>query len=254
MESRPKIALFGLLNAILVFLPTLTTSWAAGQSRRPPDAQASQARIEGFGAACTVELDASPAGKTDSQGQVLLDDIASGDHYVHVACAGQAEQAFLISPKPGERIQVRPRNPAAAPSGLEAAAAHRELQGLVQKAVQARTAGHSAEAVADLRRAAELDPENPDLHRELGITFLLMKDWQRARIEYLEAIKHDPNEADSHNGLGYALDKLGETQAAANEFRTATRLEPDDDTYREHYIEALAELEAQKGKEKKKRQ
>jgi tetratricopeptide (TPR) repeat protein len=243
-----------MLAAILLFSSGLSDAIAADQSRRRPDVEASQVRIEGFSASCGVELDASPVAKTDSQGQASLDDIEPGDHYLHVACPGQAQQAFFISPKPGERVEVRPKSPNAELSGLDAAAAHRELQELVQKAVQARAAGHSDEAIADLRRATELDPENPDLHRELGITFLLMKDWERARIEYLEAIKHDASEADSHNGLGYALEKMGDTEAAVNEFRTATRLEPDDDSYREHYIEALAEIEARKEKDKKKRQ
>jgi TPR repeat len=253
MRFPPIVTRVGLLAATLVLISVPKVTLAVGQSRRPQDVQPSDVRIEGFGAACAVELDASPAGKTDSQGQTTLDDVEPGDHYVHVACPGQAEQAFFISPKLGERIEVRPKRAAAVPSAVEAAAAHQELQGLVQKAVQARAAGHSDETIADLRRAAELDPENPDLHRELGITFLLMKDWERARVEYLEAIKHDPTEAESHNGLGYALEKLGEIEAAANEFRTATRLEPDDDGYREHYVEALAEIEAHKGKEKRKR-
>jgi len=253
MKSTPAIASFALLTASLILMPASEAISIAGQSRRSQDVEAAQVRIEGFGVACAVELDASPAGKTDSEGQALLDGIKPGDHYVHVACPGQAEQAFFISPKEGERIDLRPRTGDVEPLGPDSAAAHHELSSLVQKAVQARQAGHSEEAIADLRRAAELDPENPDLHRELGITFLLMKDWERARVEYLEAIKHDPTEAESHNGLGYALDKLGETEAAANEFRTATRLDPDDDTYREHYVEALAELEARKEKEKKKR-
>jgi Flp pilus assembly protein TadD len=89
------------------------------------------------------------------------------------------------------------------------------------------------------------------LHRELGITFLLAKDWKRARVEMLEALKHDPDDADAHNGLGYALEKLGELEPALREYRTATHLEPDDPSYRQHYIEALAKLSAQKAEKKR---
>ena len=253
MRFFPTLLRPGVLAATLALIWVTEIIFAAGQ-RRPPEVEAAQVRAEGFGAACTVELDASPAGRTDSQGTATLSAIEPGDHYVHVACPGQEEQAFFISPKPGEHLELRPKSATAPLSPLDAAAAHRELQGLVQKAVQERTAGQSDQAVADLRHATELDPENPDLHRELGITFLLMKDWERARVEYLEAIKHDPSEADSHNGLGYALDKMGQVEAAANEFRTATRLDPDDDTYRQHYIETLAEIEVLKGKDKKRKQ
>jgi tetratricopeptide (TPR) repeat protein len=253
MRSFPTLLGPGVLAATLALISVPEINFAVGQ-RRPQEVATSQVRVEGFGDACTVELDASAVAKTDSQGAATLAAIEPGDHYVHVACPGQEERAFLISPKPGQHLELRPKSATAPPSPLDAAAARRELQELVQKAVQERTAGQSDQAVADLRRAAELDPENPDLHRELGITFLLMKDWERARVEYLEAIKHDPSEAESHNGLGYALDKMGEIGAAANEFRKATRLDPDDDSYRQHYIETLAEIEVLKGKDKKKKQ
>ncbi|HXJ93576.1 MAG TPA: tetratricopeptide repeat protein [Terriglobia bacterium] len=253
MRSFPRLLGLRALAATLALISMPEALFAIGQHRSQV-VEAAQARIEGFVAACTVELDASPAGKTDSQGTATLTTIEPGDHYVHIACPGQEEQAFFISPKPGEHLELRPKSATAAPSPLDAAAAHRELQGLVQKAVQERTAGQSDQAIADLRHAAEMDPENPDLHRELGITFLLMKDWERARVEYMEAIKHDPSEAESHNGLGYALDKMGEIEAAVNEFRTATRLDPDDDSYRQHYIETLAEIEVLKERGKKKKQ
>jgi Flp pilus assembly protein TadD len=133
----------------------------------------------------------------------------------------------------------------------DAAESKVELRQLVQKAVELRAAGLFDEAVAKLHEATQRDPENSDLHRELGITFLLAKEWKRARVEMLEAIKHDPDDADAHNGLGYALEKLGELEPALGEYRTATHLEPDDPTYRQHYIEALAKLTAQKSEKKK---
>jgi Flp pilus assembly protein TadD len=117
--------------------------------------------------------------------------------------------------------------------------------------VQLRSHGRLEEAVRELREATKLDPENSDLHRELGITFLLDKDWKRARVEMLEAIRHDPTDADAHNGLGYALEKLGEFAPALQEYRTATHLEPDDPSYRQHYFEAMARLSAQKAGRKK---
>jgi Flp pilus assembly protein TadD len=99
------------------------------------------------------------------------------------------------------------------------------------------------EAVAALRQAMKLDPENSDLHRELGITFLLAKEWKRARVEMIEAIRHDQTDADAHNGLGYALEKLGDIDGAVKEYRTATHLEPDDPTYRTHYLDALVKIQ-----------
>lgn len=210
-------------------------------------------RLAGFAGGCEVELDAAPVGKTSSPSDQVVVQAGPGDHYVHIECAGQPTQTFFVSLKVSEHIDLKPKPPVAETSPLQAAQDRLELTGLVQKAVQARSAGHTDEAIAELRRATELDPENPDLHQELGITFLLLKDWERARVEYLEAIKHDPTEGASHNGLGYALEKLGEILPAVNEFRMAVRLDPDDGTYQEHYIEALSFLEEQKERAKKKR-
>ena len=220
---------------------------------RDKPASGAQMTITGFPADCKVELDASRVATTDRQETIELEGIEPGEHYVHVACPGQTQQAFFISPKPGETANIRPQPPRPAPSALEAAETHRELRRLVQAAVDARNAGKADEAISDLRRASLLDPENADLHRELGITFLLLRDWARARVEYLEAIRHDPGEAESHNGLGYALSKLGDPKGAAREFHSAMTLDPDDTNYQEHYVEALAELDAQQERAKKKR-
>jgi len=245
MGSGRQVA-SALQAAILVAAASLA---AAGDKPQEP----TQVRIQGFPAGCALELDAAPVGKTSTPTEVVVIQVDPGDHYLHADCPGQATQSFFISPRPAQLIDVKPKPPAPQVSPLEAAEARRELTELAQKAIQARGAGHADEAIADLHRATELDPENPDLHQELGITFLLMKDWERARVEYLEAIKHDPTEGASHNGLGYALEKLGDIQAAVDEFRKAVRLDPDDSTYQEHYIEALAILEDQKERAKKKK-
>ena len=211
-------------------------------------------------AGCTVELDSTMIGKTGAEGHLSIDDVDPGDHYVHVQCPGDKQgTAYFISPGPGGAAKVEPnaalagpKAPAAADPGLETVEARMRLRQLVQQAVQMRAHGRIEEAVRALHEAARLDPENSDLHRELGITFLLDKDWKRARVEMIEAIRHDPGDADAHNGLGYALEKLGQTEAALAEYRTATHLDPDDPTYREHYIGALGRLAAEKAALKKK--
>ncbi len=204
---------------------------------------------------CAVELDAAPLGKTNAQGELVLTGVDPTDHYVHVLCPGQHERAYFVTPRPGETAEIRAMSDAGGPpsggagdAALDVATSKVQLRQLVQESVQLRAAGLFDEAVAKLREASPRDPENSDLHRELGITFLLAKDWKRARVEMLEAIKHDPSDADAHNGLGYALEKLGELEPALKEYRTATHLEPDDLSYRQHYIEALGKLAAQKKK------
>ena len=126
-----------------------------------------------------------------------------------------------------------------------------KLEPLLQKALQLRSQARLDEAVATLREAMKLDPENSDLHRELGITFLLAKQWERARVEMIEAIRHDRTDADAHNGLGYALEKLGDIDGAVKEYRIATNLEPEDPTYRSHYFDALVKIQARQEASKK---
>jgi len=206
---------------------------------------------------CVVELDNSPSRRTDTKGSLVLAGVDPTDHYVHVQCpGGQPEGDYLISPRPGKSVEIRQApgsslrvDPALSP--LEAAEAKLELRREVRHAVQLRAEGHLEEAVGLFRKAAQADPENSDLHRELGITFLLGKEWKRARVEMLEAIRRDPEDADAHNGLGYALEKLGDLNTALGEYRIATRLEPDDPVYRQHYFDALSRAVSLREQKKK---
>jgi Flp pilus assembly protein TadD len=195
-------------------------------------------------------LDADLAGTTDAKGNFVIADVDPGDHYIHVRCPSKPEAAYFISPKAHEEARILPM-PDALPSteGSDPAARAQDtirLRRLVQQAVELRTQARLDEAVAALHQAVKLDPENSDLHRELGITFLMAKEWKRARVEMLEALRHDQTDADAHNGLGYALEKLGDIDSAAKEYRTAMNLEPDDPTYRTHYYDALVKIQARK--------
>ncbi len=205
---------------------------------------------------CVVELDSVPTGKTDGLGNVTLSQVEPGAHYVHIQCPSQDESGHFVSPVAGAKTEINTTKsetvpPAAdANASLQVADARIRLRRLVQQAVQARARGRFDEAIPLLRQAIDLDPDNADLHCELGITFLLGKDWKTARVEMLEALHHDPNNADAHNGLGYALEKLGDLDAALKEYRLATRLDPDDPTYRTHYFDALSRLAQQKATKK----
>ena len=199
-------------------------------------------------------LDNAKAGTTDAKGSLVLTEVDPGDHYLHVRCPDEAEATYFVSPHVNENLQLQAGNQAraAAPANADrshAAENQAELRRLVQQAVQFRAQGRFDKAVAGLREAFKLDPENSDLHRELGITFLLNKEWKRARVEMIEALRLDQSDADAHNGLGYALEKLGDLDGAIAEYRIATHLDPDDETYRTHYLDALVKLSArQQGK------
>jgi tetratricopeptide (TPR) repeat protein len=196
---------------------------------------------------CRVDLDADTAGTTDPAGKLTLANVDPGDHYIHVRCPGKPEAAFFVSPKANAETRIGPISDAPPPSAQTDPAALAEdkaqLRRLVQQAVQLRAQARLDDAVAALRQAMKLDPENSDLHRELGITFLMAKEWKRARVEMIEALRHDQTDADAHNGLGYALEKLGDMDGAVKEYRTAYKLEPDDPSYRTHYFGALVKMQ-----------
>ena len=238
----------------LVLGVALNLALWAQPSRDHRPRQTAQVTIETGRSGCHVDMDAVAAGVTDAKGTLLIVDVEPGDHYIHVSCPQEATSAYFISPHVDQKILIQPTQEHVAEVGAtdptHVAETKIELRRLVQQAIQLRNQARLEEAVSALRQAQKLDPENSDLHRELGITFLLSKEWKRARVEMMEAIRHDPTDADAHNGLGYALEKLGDLDGAVNEYRRATQLEPDDPTYRTHYLDALVKVAARLEKKK----
>jgi len=225
----------------------------AADKPRPPALP--QLTVRAHGPGCQVDIDGRAAGKTDGQGMLVVPDVEPGDHYLHLGCPNAQQKTFLISPRAGKNLAVDENKPAegANPQGLtggRSAEMDIQLRQLVQQAQQMRAQGRLDEAVERLRAAAKLDPANSDLHRELGISFLLGRDWKRARVEMLEAIRNDPTDADAYNGLGYALEKMGELSEAVKQYRMATHLDPNDPTYRTHYFDMLSKLSQENAKKK----
>ena len=202
---------------------------------------------------CSVDLDGTPAGNTSAQGNLALTDVEASDHYLHINCPGKRERTLFVSPQAGQQLNITPdASGSRGGSALEAAEYRLEVRQILAQAVNLRADGRFPETVRDLRRAVSLDPENPNVHHELGTTFLMTGNWDDARVELLETLRHDPNDADAHNALGFAYEKLGEIKPALDQYRIATRLDPSDDSYQRHYLEALAMLPAS-GSHKKKR-
>jgi tetratricopeptide (TPR) repeat protein len=223
----------------------------------PKPSETAKLSIQSGKPACNVDIDGTPAGKTNGEGGLTLSGISPSDHYVHVDCPGQPEMTYFISPGPGSTItlQPKPQLPSGSPgtSPLAAAENNMELRRLLDEAVDDRSNGQFPEAIQSLRQAIQLDPDNPGLHHELGMTFLMIRNWESAEAELREAIRHDPSSAGAHNGLGYSLEKLGDLQGALDQFRIATHLDPSDQSYEDHYVEVLGMIDARQGDKKKKR-
>jgi Flp pilus assembly protein TadD len=238
--------------ALLLIPANLHPGLPSEKGREPVSAQVT---VRAHGPGCSVDLDDQRVGKTDDRGVLVLPEVEPGDHYLHLRCPNEEEKAFFISLGSGENLVVN-ANKAEGASNSNAnpspsvAEVKIQLRQLVQQAVQLRARGRLDEAVEYLRAALKLDTENSDLHRELGITFLLGKDWKRARVEMLEAIRHDPTDADAYNGLGYALEKMDDLEGAVKQYHMANQLDPTDPTYRTHYFDLLSRLAQEKAKKK----
>jgi Tetratricopeptide repeat len=228
--------------------------WFHGKEHGKQNASATVSVVSGTDR-CKVDIDGTEAGITGSDGLLMLKGVEPGDHYVHVQCPDQRETSYFISPTAGHQVEVDARGVAAGSrltdsSPINPAASEMQLRNMVSEADQLRSGGKLREAVELLRKATMLDPRNGDLHRELGITFLMFHDWDGARIEMLEAVRREPENVDAHSGLAYALEKLGDLDGALKQYQICTKMDPHDESYRDHYVQVLGQLYTEK-KEKK---
>lgn len=252
MTTRVHIGLF-LVFALAGNLYA-TAKWFHGRKHGKHEASVNVSVVTGL-PGCKVDVDGTAVGTTDSEGNLIVKSVSAGEHYVHVLCPGQRDASYFISPPAGKEVEVDARaaatnSRAADNPSLNPAASELELRRIVSQADQLRSNGKFREAVTLLRKATTLDPRNGDLHRELGITFLMYHDWENARVEMLEAVHREPDSVDAHSGLAYSLEKLGDLDEALKQYRICTQMDPHDTSYRDHYVEVLGLLYAAKGKKK----
>ena len=87
--------------------------------------------------------------------------------------------------------------------------------------------GKSAEAIADLRRAATLEPQIPVIHYNLGLALCRAGQLEAALAEFRTTVELQPLYAEAHSGLGYTLLQLGRATEAVRAYQESLRLEPD---------------------------
>lgn len=253
MNIRPQIGL--LLALILAGDVFVSAKWFHGKKHGKNTASVTVSVVSGVDR-CAVDIDGDKEGLTGSDGMLVVKNVDPGEHYVHVQCPGQRETSYFISPPPEQRVEVDARQSAtsagtAESTPLNPAASEMELRHMVSEADQLRSTGQFKEAVELLRKAMLLDPRNGDLHRELGITFLMFHQWDRARVEMLEAVRREPQSVEAHSGLAYALEKVGDLDGALEQYRLCTQMDPHDTSYRDHYVQVLGQLYTEKQSKKR---
>jgi len=77
--------------------------------------------------------------------------------------------------------------------------------------------GKSADGVAAMRRAAELDPEEDDYPVNLGLVYLRANEFAKAVDEFRDAKEREPETAEDRSLLIYALGKAGKKEEADEE-------------------------------------
>jgi tetratricopeptide (TPR) repeat protein/TolB-like protein len=81
--------------------------------------------------------------------------------------------------------------------------------------------GKSADGIAALRRAAELDPEEDDYPVNLGLVYLRASEFAKAVDEFRDATEREPETAEDRSLLIYALGKAGKKDEVEEEKEAA---------------------------------
>jgi tetratricopeptide (TPR) repeat protein len=85
--------------------------------------------------------------------------------------------------------------------------------------------GQLNDSLAELQKAAQVQPDNVRNHRELGTFFTNRGRYEEALTEFQEMAALAPNSPDSHYVLGTGLENLNRFAEAKRELRTAIRLQ-----------------------------
>lgn len=107
-------------------------------------------------------------------------------------------------------------------SPIDTAMSHYQ-QGLVRFA---RAADASAPAIANFRRAAELEPGEPEFRYRLGVALLESEQYEPARIELEAAIKQAPDRSNWFLPLAKVRYRTGDNKGATEAIRTVVLNNP----------------------------
>lgn len=111
-------------------------------------------------------------------------------------------------------------------TGCAAFAESRSAQELLREGLEARWAGRTAEAVALLERAAELNPEDVDIRLQLGLALSGVERFDEAAEQFRAVLARAPDYLDAQLGLGRLALWRGDMVEAEALFREALELDP----------------------------
>ena len=86
--------------------------------------------------------------------------------------------------------------------------------------------GRPAEAIPELQRALQIDPNLPKTLANLGMAYRDLGDYEKAIVQFLKAIEMEP-QATFYNSLGVCYGMHGKAEEAEDAFQKAISLDPD---------------------------
>ncbi len=92
-----------------------------------------------------------------------------------------------------------------------------------------------------LERGLELDPNNADMHSDMGITLMLQSEPKEALLHFQKAMISSGPNSDLWNNIGAAHLRLGETSRAVESYGQALKLDPCSFASRKNLMQALAQ-------------
>jgi tetratricopeptide (TPR) repeat protein len=87
--------------------------------------------------------------------------------------------------------------------------------------------GKWPEAIAEYRKAIELNPKNALLHANLGWALTQLARWNDAMLEYQKAIGLDSKSTLAHYRIGYTLTMKGDIQGALAAYQKTLAIDPE---------------------------
>ena len=94
--------------------------------------------------------------------------------------------------------------------------------------------GKASEAIAELRKAVELDPKYAAAHLNLAYAYDGQGQIDEAMAEYQTVIALEPANLFAHNNLGVLYDKQGRYEEAIIEFERVLQIDPSNATARQN--------------------
>lgn len=99
--------------------------------------------------------------------------------------------------------------------------------GLAWKILGAAQKAQNKEAIAALRKAAELLPDDAEAHFNLGVALEDLSRYTEAETSYRNALKSKPDMAKAHYNLGLTLNDMGRIEEAVASYRKALEIRVD---------------------------